>query len=107
MGDGRHQVRRSILATLAGIVGAVVPSVAICALGPGLGAGIGPGYLVLYTLIGGATSLVSTLAPRGWEFPRWGARSLECRAARLGPGLATVVRIATVVRDETDDGHAS
>ena len=62
MGDGRHQVRRSILATLAGIVGAVVPSVAICALGPGLGAGIGPGYLVLYTLIGGATILVSTLA---------------------------------------------
>src|SRR2546425_336475 len=62
----------ALLLMLVGLLGAVVPllpglplvlaGVYLYALGTGLGGGIGPGHLVLYTLIGGAAILFGTLA---------------------------------------------
>jgi uncharacterized protein YqgC (DUF456 family) len=62
----------ALLLMLVGLVGAVVPllpglplvlaGVYVYALTTGLGAGVGLGHLIIYTLIGGATILLSSLA---------------------------------------------
>jgi uncharacterized protein len=62
----------ALLLMLVGLLGAVLPllpglplvlvGVYVYALGTGLGAGIGAGHLVLYTLVGGAAIVLSTLA---------------------------------------------
>jgi len=86
----------AMLLMLVGLLGAVVPllpglplvlaGVYVYALATGLGAGIGPGHLVLYTLIGGAAILFGSLANL------FGARAAGgSRAGALGAMLGLLV----------------
>ena len=86
----------ALLLMLVGLAGAVLPllpglplvlaGVYLYALATGLAAGVGLGHLVVYTLIGGAAILLSSLANL------WGVRAAgDSRAGVLGAMLGLLV----------------